>query len=84
MCPDGDGCFKPWRSKVFLFPKLYLDPSFAVENRIKLPHGHNYFPKFYEACFYEMGNYGEIQVILICDNTNIVGCAPDSCPTPRP
>ncbi|KAK8088385.1 splicing factor U2AF 23 kDa subunit [Apiospora hydei] len=75
-CRHGDRCsrkhVKPSYSQTILLPSMYQNPAHDTKshNRLTAEQCANHFDAFYEDLWCELCKYGELEELVVCDNTN--------------
>ncbi|KAI4591967.1 hypothetical protein KJ359_012042 [Pestalotiopsis sp. 9143b] len=75
-CRHGDRCsrkhVKPSYSQTILLPSMYQNPAHDAKtaNRLTPEQCANHFDAFYEDLWCELCRYGEVEELVVCDNTN--------------
>ncbi|EPZ35644.1 RNA-binding domain-containing protein [Rozella allomycis CSF55] len=71
-CRHGDSCSRkhtrPNYSCTMLLPNLYINPAHDPTCTLTSEQQQQHFNLFYEDLFVELGKYGEIELLNICDN----------------
>lgn len=72
-CRHGERCsrkhVKPSYSQTILCPNLYQNPAHEPNNQLSEAQVQTHFDAFYEDMFCELAKYGEVETIVVCDNT---------------
>lgn len=72
-CRHGERCsrkhVKPSYSQTILCPNLYQNPAHEANNQLNESQVQTHFDAFYEDMFCEFAKYGEVETIVVCDNT---------------
>ena len=72
-CRHGERCsrkhVKPSYSQTILCPNLYQNPAHEPNNQLNESQVQTHFDAFYEDMFCEFAKYGEVETIVVCDNT---------------
>lgn len=73
-CRHGDRCsrkhVKPAYSQTILCPNMYNNPAHDNKARLDATQLQNHFDAFYEDIWCELCQFGEIEELVICDNSN--------------
>ncbi|KAI1407082.1 putative splicing factor U2AF 23 kDa subunit [Hypoxylon sp. FL1857] len=73
-CRHGDRCsrkhVKPSYSQTILLPSMYQNPAHDARARLTPEQCANHFDAFYEDLWCELCKYGELEELVVCDNTN--------------
>ncbi|KAI1499192.1 putative splicing factor U2AF 23 kDa subunit [Biscogniauxia marginata] len=73
-CRHGDRCsrkhVKPSYSQTILLPSMYQNPAHDPKGRLTQEQCNNHFDAFYEDLWCELCRYGELEELVVCDNTN--------------
>ncbi|KXJ91454.1 hypothetical protein Micbo1qcDRAFT_65473 [Microdochium bolleyi] len=73
-CRHGDRCsrkhVKPSYSQTILLPSMYQNPAHDPKSRLTPEQCMNHFDAFYEDLWCELCKYGELEELVVCDNTN--------------
>ncbi|KAJ3054767.1 hypothetical protein HK097_000864 [Rhizophlyctis rosea] len=72
VCKNGSACRqrhdKPIFSKTVLLKHFYMNPQHNPNCTMTEPQLQEHFDLFYEDLFVELGKYGEIEALVVCDN----------------
>ncbi|KAK9457616.1 hypothetical protein V1511DRAFT_494130 [Dipodascopsis uninucleata] len=73
-CRHGERCsrkhVKPSYSQTMMCPNLYQNPAFQQGNKLNDSQMQNHFDAFYEDFYCEAAKFGEVEEVVVCENSN--------------